>query len=114
MLTIYGIRNCDTMKKALKWLESKEIEFTFHDYKKLGIEQSVLEQWLEQKPWEELINKRGTTWRKLADEDKSDVDNQKAISLMLANNSLIKRPVLAVDGAIYLGFKDTEYDNIFN
>lgn len=112
-VTIYGIKNCDTMKKAFKWLEGNSIEFIFHDYKKSGINEDNLRTWLEQKPWDELINRRGTTWRKLSDEDKEGIDNTKAVSLMMENTSLIKRPVLEIDGAIHLGFKDTTYEELF-
>lgn len=102
------------MKKAMKWLEAKGIEYEFHDYKKSGIDQVHLEQWLEQAAWDELINRRGTTWRKLSEEDKEGIDNTKAIDLMIANTSLIKRPVLDINGRIHLGFKDTIYEEIFN
>jgi arsenate reductase len=114
MVNIYGIKNCDTMKKALTWLEKNSVEFQFHDYKKVGVEQDSLVQWLEKKPWDELINQRGTTWRKLPDDSKTDIDNNKAVSLMLANTSLIKRPVLIVDNELYLGFKEDMYQKIFN
>lgn len=112
-VTVYGIKNCQTMKKAMTWLEEKSISFEFHDYKKQGIDATTLNNWLSQKPWDEVINKRGTTWRKLSDEDKSDIDSTKAISLMQANPSLIKRPALLVDGNLYLGFDETVYQSIF-
>ena len=86
----------------------------FHDYKKLGIDENSLKNWLEKAPWDELINRRGTTWRKLSEEAKQDIDNDKAIQLMLENTSLIKRPVLIVDDALYLGFKEEIYQTIFN
>lgn len=110
---MYGIKSCQTMKKAMTWLESHKIDFEFHDYKKLGIDETTLKQWLEQKNWDEVINKRGTTWRKLSDEDKSDIDPAKAIQLMIANSSLIKRPALMVDGKLHLGFDETTYQTIF-
>ncbi len=113
-VTLYGIKNCDTMKKAMTWLNEQGIEYTFHDYKKAGIDADTLENWLEKVSHEVLINRRGTTWRKLSDEDKADVDNAKAVTLMSANPSLIKRPVLDVDGNIHLGFKADEYASLFN
>jgi arsenate reductase len=112
-IKMYGIKNCQTMKKAMTWLESHKIDFAFHDYKKLGIDEVTLTEWLSQKPWDEVINKRGTTWRKLSDEDKTDIDPAKAIQLMLANTSLIKRPALNVAGKLYLGFDEALYQSIF-
>lgn len=113
-IKIYGIKSCDTMKKAMTWLTEHDVEFEFHDYKKQGIDQQTLSDWLQQKPWDQLINRRGTTWRKLTDSDKADIDDAKAISLMMNNTSLIKRPVLDLSGQIHLGFKDTEYDALFS
>ena len=113
-VSIYGIKNCDTMKKAMTWLNAQGIEYTFHDYKKSGIDADTLNQWLAQVNHEDLINRRGTTWRKLSDEEKADVDNSKAVALMMANNSLIKRPVLIKDGSLHLGFKADDYARIFN
>jgi arsenate reductase len=110
---IYGIKNCDTMKKAMTWLEKHNIAFDFHDYKKSSIDQASLEIWLSKAPWDELINKRGTTWRKLPEESKENIDNEKAIQLMLSNTSLIKRPVLIVDDTLHLGFKEEAYNLIF-
>ena len=97
----------------MTWLEEHNITFEFHDYKKQGIDQTSLETWLSKTPWDELINKRGTTWRKLPDDSKEDIDNEKAIHLMLSNNSLIKRPVLLVNNDIHLGFKEETYNEIF-
>lgn len=112
-IRIYGIKNCSTMKKALTWLEDQGIAFEFQDYKKSPIDQASIEEWLTQQPWDLLINKRGTTWRNLDDSDKNDVDNEKAIKIMLSNNSIIKRPILSIDGKIHLGFKDTDYEKLF-
>ena len=112
-IKMYGIKNCQTMKKAMTYLESKGIEFEFHDYKKQGIDQASLSEWLTQKPWDEIINKRGTTWRKLTEEQKTDIDNSKAIQLMIANPSLNKRPALMVDDKLYLGFDESLYQSIF-
>ncbi len=113
-VTIYGIKNCDTMKKAVTWLEAHGIEYSFHDYKKAGIDSVRLQNWLKQVSWDTLINKRGTTWRKLADDAKDNVDNDKAIELMMDNPSLIKRPVLDIDGKIHLGFKADHYASLFS
>lgn len=112
-IKMYGIKNCQTMKKAMTWLDSHNIEFEFHDYKKQGIDKTTLSEWLQQKAWDEIINKRGTTWRKLSEEDKSDIDSEKAIQLMIANPSLIKRPSLNVEGSLYLGFDEALYQSIF-
>lgn len=97
----------------MTWLKSHKIDFEFHDYKKLGIDENTLSAWLQQKQWDEIINKRGTTWRKLSDEDKTDIDPAKAIRLMIANTSLIKRPALNVAGKLYLGFDEALYQTIF-
>jgi len=113
IVKIYGIKNCSTMKKAMNWLEEQNIAFDFHDYKKSDIDQASLESWLSKAPWDELINKRGTTWRKLPEESKENIDNEKAIQLMLENTSLIKRPVLLVNGNLHLGFKEEAYNLIF-
>lgn len=113
-IKIYGIKACDTMKKAMTWLDSAGIEYTFHDYKKLGIEELKLREWLNQIEWSELINRRGTTWRKLTDDQKTNVDNDAAVKLMLENQSLIKRPLLEKGGQIFLGFKPDIYASIFS
>ena len=102
------------MKKALNWLNEHNIEYDFQDFKKEAVSETTLREWLKQVPWDELINKRGTTWRKLSDEDKDNIDDDKAIRLIMSNNSMIKRPVLAVDQKVYLGFKPDHYDKIFN
>ena len=113
IVKIYGIKACDTMKKAMTWLETHQIDYEFHDYKKVPIDTASLEEWLSQVPWDQLINKRGTTWRKLSDEDKTNIDNAKAINLIHGNNSLIKRPVLRIDDQIHLGFKADMYNELF-
>lgn len=113
-IDLYGIKNCQTMKKAMTWLEGNNIDYTFHDYKKTGIDEETLQNWLNQKPWDEIINKRGTTWRKLSDTDKADIDPTKAISLMIANPSLIKRPALFMNNSLYLGFDAVLYQSLFS
>ena len=104
-LTIYGIKNCDTMKKAFAWLQSEEIAYEFHDYKKAGIDAATLEAWADQVGWEVLLNKAGTTFRKLPEGDKSDLDTDKAVALMVREPSMIKRPVFVRGDDIRVGFK---------
>lgn len=112
--TMYGIKNCDTIKKARKWLEENGVEYQFHDYKKDGLEQSQLEAWVDELGFEALVNKRGTTWRKLDEEVKAGIDRDSAIVLMLANASIIKRPLLITQDAKTLGFKADEYAQLFS
>jgi len=114
-VSIFGIKNCSTMKKAMTWLEEQSIEFIFHDYKKQAIDEESLRNWLTKADWDQLINKRGTTWRKLTDEEKTDVNDEKAIQLMLTNTSLIKRPLLIVNNEeLHLGFNTEQYEQIFS
>ncbi len=100
MITLYGIKNCDTMKKARYWLESQKIPHHFDDYKTVGIDRATLQGWARQIGWQTLINRAGTTFRKLPDADKQDLTEQKAIALMLAQPSMIKRPVLDAKGRL--------------
>ena len=113
MITLYGIPNCDTVRKARKWLTEKNIEYRFHNFKKEGLERQILEQWVGALGWEVLLNKRGMTWRKLAEEVKADIDPHKAIQIMLDNTSIIKRPVLDKNKALYVGFKEELYQSLF-
>ena len=107
---IYGIKNCDTMKKARTFLDKKGVAYAFHDYKTQGIERGKLEGWVKQAGWETLLNRAGTTFRKLPDKDKQDLTEKKAIALMLAQPSMIKRPVLELGGGkILVGFKPDAY-----
>jgi arsenate reductase len=108
-ITIYGIKNCDTMKKARAWLDERGLEYAFHDYKSAGINRGKLEGWTKKVGWEVLLNKAGTTFRKLPDKDKEGLTEAKAIKLMLAQPSIIKRPVLDVDGRLLVGFKPEVY-----
>ncbi|MDZ4691359.1 arsenate reductase [Terricaulis sp.] len=108
-ITIYGIRNCDTMKKAWTWLDAKGLAYTLHDYKKAGIDKATLEAWAEQVGWEVLLNRAGTTFKNLQEKDKENVTEKKAIALMQANPSMIKRPVLDVGGKLIVGFKPEIY-----
>ena len=98
-ITIYGIKNCDTMKKARAWLDKRRVDYAFHDYKTAGIERDKLERWAKKAGWETLLNRAGTTFRKLPDKDKEGITEKKAIALMLAQPSMIKRPVLDLAAA---------------
>ena len=109
-IVIYGIKNCDTMKKARAWLDRKGVAYDFHDYKTKGVDKSKLETWAKKAGWDTLLNRAGTTFRKLPDRDKANVTETKAIALMLAQPSMIKRPVLELGGGkILVGFKPDEY-----
>lgn len=107
--TLYGIRNCDTMKKAWTFLDNAGVAYAFHDYKKAGLDRATLEGWVREVGWEVLLNRAGTTFKKLPDADKANLDAAKAIDLMLAQPSMIKRPVLAIDGQLRVGFKPEIY-----
>ena len=109
MIEIYGIKNCDTMKKAFRWLDDNNVEYRFHDYKKEGLNSSMAKAWIDQLGWEKVINKRGTTWRKLDEDTKNSMNNEKAIQTIVDQPSMIKRPLLIQSDAIYLGFNIEEY-----
>jgi len=108
-VTMYGIKNCDTIKKARAWLGAHGVAYDFHDYKASGIEAGTLRGWAKQVGWEVLLNRAGTTFRALPDADKADLDEAKAIALMVAQPSMIKRPVLESAGALLVGFKPDTY-----
>jgi arsenate reductase len=109
-ITIFGIKNCDTMKKARSWLDKNGVAYAFHDYKTAGIAREQLERWEKKVGWETLLNRTGTTFRKLPDKDKSGLNAKKAITLMLAQPSMIKRPVLDIGGGkILVGFAPELY-----
>ena len=108
-VTMYGIRNCDTIKKARAWLDANGVAYAFHDYKAVGIDAARLARWIDALGWEALLNRAGTTFRKLPDADKADLDAGKATALMLAQLSMIKRPVLEYPGGILAGFKPEIY-----
>jgi arsenate reductase len=112
-VTVYGIKNCDTMKKARTWLESQSIAYDFHDYKASGVSREALERWTAALGWETVLNRAGTTFRALPDADKQDLDAEKAIALMLAQPSMIKRPMLDHDGKLTAGFKPEIYGGLF-
>ncbi|HEX8613071.1 MAG TPA: ArsC family reductase [Telluria sp.] len=113
--TLYGIPNCDTVKKARTWLADHAQDFDFHDFKKQGLERATVAAWLDQIDWEVLVNRKGTTWRKLPDERRAAiVDKASALELMLEQPSVIKRPVLAGAGKLSVGFSDDQYRQIFS
>ena len=107
--TLYGIPNCDTVKKARTWLDARGIGYSFHDYKKAGADADKIAAWCETVGWEKVLNRAGTTFRKLPDADKADLDQDKAVMLMAANPSCIKRPILEHSGGLLVGFKDAEW-----
>ncbi len=112
-ITIYGIKNCDTMKKARAFLDKRGVAYTFHDYKTKGVERARLEGWAKKVGWETLLNRAGTTFKKLPDKDKEGLSEKKAIALMLAQPSMIKRPVLDLGGGrILVGFSPEEYASL--
>ena len=112
-ITVYGIKNCDTMKKARAWLDQRGIAYEFHDYKTAGIERGRLERWSNDVGWETLLNRAGTTFRKLPEKDGKGLTEKKAIALMAAQPSMIKRPVLDVGGKLLVGFKPEQYEKSF-
>lgn len=113
MTTIYGIPNCDTIKKARKWLDDQSIDYHFHNFKKEGLNETLLMQWIEATGWEKLLNKRGMMWRKLDQETRDNIDEGSAIRIMLETPSIIKRPVLDDGKGLHVGFSDTDYREIF-
>ena len=112
MIVVYGIKNCDTIKKARAWLDAHGVAYLFHDYKVAGIDKARLEQWASRLGWETLLNRAGTTFRKLAEADRLNLTDKKAIALMLAQPSMIKRPVLEADGDIVTGFRPEQYEKL--
>ena len=114
MTTMYGIKNCDTIKKARTWLEKQGVAYDFHDYKASGIDRPVLEALVKKLGWEVLLNRAGTTFKKLPDSDKEGLTEKKAIALMLAQPSMIKRPMLEAKGKLTVGFKPEEYKKLFS
>lgn len=113
-MVLYGIPNCDTVKKARKWLENKGIEYDFHDYKKKGITAEKLQEWIAENGWQVLINKQGSTWRQLDINIQASITDEKsAIELLLSKNSIIKRPIAETAKGIIVGFNETEYEENF-
>ena len=109
-VTLHGIRNCDTMKKAWTWLDAHGVAYDFHDYRKQGIDAARLERWAARVGWERLLNRAGTTFRALPEADREHLDQAKAVALMLAQPAMIKRPVLEAEGVLLVGFKPAEYE----
>jgi Spx/MgsR family transcriptional regulator len=114
MVTLFGIKNCDTIKKARTWLSDNGIEFHFHDVRKDGIDADQINHWIDQAGWESVLNRRGTTWRKLDSETQDNISGDNVTALLLEHPAMIKRPVLDVNGSITIGFKADHYQSIFN
>ena len=113
-VVIYGIKNCDSIKKAKKWLNDHAVEFVFHDYRQDGLSESLLNTLESALGWQQMVNKRGTTWRKLDDTVKESINQQSAVALMLDNPAIIKRPILDTGEALKLGFSANDYQEIFS
>ena len=113
MVTIYGIRNCDTMKKAIRWLDEHQVEYKFHDYRRDGLDSAQLEAWEKEIGWETLLNRRGMLWRKLPSASRDSMNRQTALQLMRDNPAIIKRPLLDLGDRRVLGFKPEEYAQLF-
>jgi len=113
-MTLYGISNCDTIKKAHKWLQEQDIDYQFHDFRKDGLDKKLLSAWVKKVGWETLLNKRGTTWRKLDDDTKNNVDESSAIQIMLDNPAIIKRPVLVDGKTVEVGFNPDRYKTLLS
>ena len=114
MTTLYGIKNCDTVKKARSWLEANHITYIFHDFRIEGISEALVNSWLKQQPLDKLINKRSTTWKQLDEATKNGLTENNAAQLCVAHETLIKRPVLDHNKTIHLGFNEQTYRQIFN
>ncbi|OEF23986.1 ArsC family reductase [Vibrio rumoiensis] len=110
MLTMYGIPNCDTIKKAKKWLEAEGIEYQFHDYRKSGIDDALISTFFDKFDWETVLNKRGTTFRQLTDEQKANLSEETALTLLIEQPAMIKRPILLSDNIALIGFKAAQYE----
>jgi arsenate reductase len=113
MTTIYGIKNCDTMKKARAWLDGHKVAYEFHDYKAAGVDEAMLDDWVKEVGWEMLLNRAGTTFRKLPAADRENLTERTAIALMLAWPSMIRRPVLDQSGKLMVGFRPEAYESVF-
>ena len=113
MITVYGIKNCDTVKKACSWLKKNNIEYQFHDFRKDGLTQSKIKQWANLVDWEILLNRRGTTWRKLSEKERASINKTKAIKFMAEHPTLIKRPVIEHKCKVIVGFSPDNYQQQF-
>jgi Spx/MgsR family transcriptional regulator len=114
LVTVYGIKNCDTIKKARNWLSDNGIDYRFHDFRADGIDAATIEQWIAQAGWETVLNRRGTTWRKLDTSIQEATNSDNVAALLVEHPAMIKRPVLDVEGVINIGFKADQYQTIFN
>ncbi|MBR9787883.1 MAG: ArsC family reductase [Vibrionaceae bacterium] len=113
-ITMFGIPNCDTIKKAKKWLEAEDIAYEFHDYRKQGVDAALVTEFCDALGWEIVLNKRGTTYRQLTQEQKDSLNEENAIKLLVENPAMIKRPILKVNDQLHIGFKADQYSTIFN
>jgi Spx/MgsR family transcriptional regulator len=113
-ITMFGIPNCDTIKKAKKWLEAEDITYDFHDYRKQGVDVAMVSEFCRALGWEQVLNKRGTTYRQLTQEQKDTLNEENAIALLVENPAMIKRPILKVNDQLHIGFKADQYATIFN
>ena len=114
MITLYGIPNCDTVKRARRWLDGRGLAYDFHDYKKAGIDEATVRAWVAELGWEALLNRRGTTWRRLPEEVRAGADEDSAVRLMLETPSIIRRPVLDLGERRVLGFDEGVYEALFD
>ena len=114
MIKLFGIPNCDTIKKTKKWLEQNNIDYTFHDYRKDGISSEMVSDFCQQLDWQQVLNKRGTTYRQLDDATKESLTAESVIALLVEHPAMIKRPILQKDNELYLGFKAEQYQSIFS
>jgi Spx/MgsR family transcriptional regulator len=113
VVEVYGIPNCDTMKKARAWLAAHGVDYRFHDYKREGVDEARLRAWVEELGWETLVNRRGTTWRKLPEDVREGMDAEAAIQVMLETPSIIRRPLLDTGEVRHAGFSETDYERLF-
>lgn len=114
MIKLFGIPNCDTIKKAKKWLEQNNIEYTFHDYRKDGVNSEMVNNFCQQLDWQQVLNKRGTTYRQFDDATKENLNAESAVALLVEQPAMIKRPILEKNGEFHLGFKADQYQSIFS
>jgi arsenate reductase (glutaredoxin) len=112
VVRIYGIKNCDTMKKAFAWLESHKLAYEFHDYKKAGVPAGKLKEWAAKAGWDKLVNSRGPTWRKIPEAEKAGLDERKALALLEKNTSAIRRPIVEAGGRLLVGFDPAQFDRL--
>ena len=113
MITLYGIKNCDTVKKAQKWLSQNNIEFKFHDFRQDGLDQTKIENWLTKLDWEQVLNKRSTSYRQLSEEIKANLSAENVAAVLIENPTLIKRPLVETEADTFVGFNDKQWQAIF-